>query len=152
MLHPRERCYSMSRSDEVNNDSLVLESPGAKTEFSVLFTGDIGREAQEDLIHLGPNLKRRHPEGASPRQQVVVHGGIHSCRLSRSRCDQRRPRKPVRASSRGSPHGPAASQVLRTDRDGAVIVREGPGGGMRIETAASFAMKGLKAPQTNGRT
>ena len=38
------------------------------------------------------------------------------------------------------------SQVLRTDRDGAVIVREEPGGGMRTKTAASFAIKRPESP------
>lgn len=57
ILHPYPDFYTMYGDDhvEANNSSLVLKIIGRNSSF--LFTGDIEKEAEEDILHLGTLLR-----------------------------------------------------------------------------------------------
>lgn len=122
VLHPYPGFYTLSGDeyDEENDASLVLrlETKG----MSVLFTGDVGKEALEDLSGLGRFLK-------SDVLKVPHHG-------SRSSAEEgffagANPSVGVVSVGRGNAFGHPSGEVLalleraevfRTDRDGAVKV------------------------------
>ena len=125
VLHPYEGFYADSpRADfsDQNSDSLVLKIESGNR--SILFTGDIEREAEEDLIHLGDRLK-------SDIIKVPHHGG----RTSNSALfiQTVSPRRAVISAGRNNPYRhphqesleryiAAGTGIFRTDISGAVIV------------------------------
>ncbi|MBI4682954.1 MAG: DNA internalization-related competence protein ComEC/Rec2 [Nitrospirae bacterium] len=124
-LHPYDEFYSGSATEEYstrNSDSLVLkiESDDA----SLLFTGDIEQEAEEDILYLGNRLK-------SDILKVPHHGGRTSS--SEGFINAVGPEIAVisagRGNSFGHPHketleryGRAGTRVFRTDLSGAVTI------------------------------
>ncbi len=125
VLHPYDEFYADSVRGETsseNSDSLVLKIDTG--DFSALFTGDIGAEAEENLIHLGKWLK-------SDIIKVPHHGGRTSS--SEEFLKAVNPEIAVvsagKNNSFGHPHGEtveryneAGIKLLRTDMDGAVTV------------------------------
>ena len=133
MLHPYPGFYTINGKeyDEENNDSLVLkiESNGK----SVLFTGDIEEEAEENIRHLGKWLK-------SDVIKVPHHGSKSSAYEPFLRTVS--PEKAVisvgKDNTFGHPHRETLDRlqditVFRTDIDGAVHMHA-TGDGLDIET------------------
>ncbi len=130
-----------------NNDSLVLKiaSRGA----SVLFTGDIEEEAEENLTSLGSLLE-------SDIIKVPHHGGRTSSTAGFIRTVG--PRTAVISAGRNNPYrhphretleryGNAGVNVLRTDRDGAVTVTFTDDGSYKTETYADSRLKEVTEPR-----
>ncbi|MBI4843999.1 MAG: DNA internalization-related competence protein ComEC/Rec2 [Nitrospirae bacterium] len=128
-LHPYDEFHAGSPrgsfSDE-NSDSLVLKVETDNG--SVLFTGDIEAEAENDLIHLGAMLK-------SDIIKVPHHGGRTSS--SPAFIKAVGPKLAVVSAGRDNPfkhphyetverYRHAGTGFYRTDRDGAVIIRVKP--------------------------
>ena len=133
MLHPYPDFYTMNGKeyDEENNDSLVLkiESNGK----SVLFTGDIEEEAEENIRHLGKWLK-------SDVIKVPHHGSKSSAYepFFRTVSPETAVISVGKDNTFGHPHRETLDRlqditVLRTDIDGAVHMRA-TGDGLDIET------------------
>ena len=61
-----------------NNDSLVIELRFGQV--SVLLTGDIGREVEQELLAIARSPPHRRPQSPAPRQWHVELGGV--CRRS----------------------------------------------------------------------
>lgn len=131
VLHPYDGFYAGSSrgefSDE-NSDSLVLkiESDGG----SLLFTGDIEMEAEDNLLHLGKWLR-------SDIIKVPHHGGKTSSTMEflKSVSAELAVVSVGRNNPYYHPHGSTVrryretgARLLRTDRDGAVIVTLKDGG------------------------
>ncbi len=131
-LHPYTGFYTSARgSDEENNDSLVLKIQGKSHSF--LFTGDIGGEAEEDLVSLGKHLK-------STVLKVPHHGSKSS--LSEGFLSNVAPEIAVLSVGRGNMYGHphqrtlemlSTQKVIRTDRDGAARIRELSDGRITVE-------------------
>ena len=116
-----------------NNQSLVVRLSHKKT--SLLFTGDISREEEEDLIHTTPDLKStilkvpHHGSDTSsslpfltrvqPRIAIVSVGFQNNFHLPNRNVIQR--------------YHDAGSQIFRTDLDGAITI-ETDGSDIRIKT------------------
>ncbi|HCC69129.1 MAG TPA: DNA internalization-related competence protein ComEC/Rec2 [Nitrospiraceae bacterium] len=123
-FHPYREFYANSPRGEFsnqNNDSLVLKLEAAGG-LSVLFTGDIEIEAEENLIHLGKWLK-------STIIKVPHHGGRTSS--TDAFLYYVNPQVAVISVGRNNPFNHPHSEVIerydgirlfRTDRDGAVTV------------------------------
>ena len=132
-LHPYEGFYADDVGDAgVNNASLVLRIKGARNVF--LFAGDVEEAAGENMAQLGGHLK-------STVLKVPHHGSRSSvneeflCAVS--------PSVAVISVGRGNPYGHPheetlaslrAARVYRTDRDGAVGVRETASGDLVVKT------------------
>jgi competence protein ComEC len=147
VLHPYEGFYSASANNseensEENNDSLVLRLRGAAASF--LFTGDVEKEAEEDTAHTGPALKSTvlkvaHHGSRSSSSEVLINAvspeiAVISC---------------GRENRFGFPHAETLSmlancRVFRTDRDGAVGIREGDGGRVQVKTWKDFQVTEAK--------
>jgi len=125
VLHPYDSFYSDSQrgyfSNE-NNDSLVLKIESGDT--SLLFTGDIEIEAEEDLLYLGSILK-------SDIIKVPHHGGRTSS--SEEFIAAVNPSIAIISVGRYNPYNHPHNETInrylsrhvrlyRTDNDGAVIV------------------------------
>jgi len=128
VFHPYQEFYTMGGNEYVaeNNDSLVLKFIIHRT--SLLFTGDIEEEAEEDIAHLGAWLQ-------STVMKVPHHGGKSSS--ERHFIDAVNPDIAVisvgRKNSFGHPHGDMLralrkARILRTDTDGAVTIKISPKG------------------------
>jgi competence protein ComEC len=125
VLHPYDVFYAGSlRGDfsNQNNDSLVLKIQ--YNDISVLFTGDIETEAEENLIHLGKWLR-------SDIIKVPHHGGRTSS--TEEFLQMVRPKVAVISVGRNNPfnhphietirrYKDVGAQVFRTDRDGAITL------------------------------
>jgi competence protein ComEC len=125
VFHPYDEFYADSPRGEfsnINSDSLVLKLESGDA--SVLFTGDIEREAEENLSHLGKWLE-------STVLKVPHHGGRTSS--SREFLEAVKPQIAVISAGMDNrfhhPHretteryGEFDTGVFRTDRDGAVTV------------------------------
>lgn len=139
VLHPYDGFYTMkSNGGDENNVSLVINIQGAKKSF--LFTGDIEEEAQEDLSHLGDYLKSN-----------VLKVPHHGSRTSKSETflDVVSPEIAVISAGRkniyGHPHVEILDmlrtlKVFRTDRDGAVGIRELADGKIEVKTWNKFRL------------
>ncbi len=147
VLHPYEGFYSASANNseensEQNNDSLVLRVQGTAASF--LFTGDLEKEGEEDTAHTGPALK-----------STVLKVGHHGSRTSSTEVfiNAVSPEIAVISCGRknrfGFPHEETLSmlancRVFRTDRDGAVGIREGESGSVPVKTWKNFQITEAK--------
>jgi competence protein ComEC len=145
VLHPYPEFYSSGgrEYDAANNDSLVfrIESGGR----SFLFTGDVEKEAEEDILHLGKWLK-------SDVLKTPHHGGKTSADEAFFRAVS--PDVAVisvgRDNSFGHPHQETldaldGASIYRTDIDGAIKIKASEKGleikrykDFKIEKARSF--------------
>lgn len=130
VLHPYDGFYAGSPrgafSDE-NSGSLVLKVESAGR--SILFTGDIEEEAEEDIAHLGPWLK-------SGIIKVPHHGGRTSSSLRL--LNSVRPELAVASVGRNNSfHHPHESTVKRYLRSGAVFMRTDESGAVTIRFSGS---------------
>ncbi|MDA8170087.1 MAG: DNA internalization-related competence protein ComEC/Rec2 [Nitrospiraceae bacterium] len=146
VLHPYDGFETVDGADYVsaNNNSLVLRFEDGYGH-SALFTGDIEREAQEDLLSLSGQLK-------SNVYKVPHHGSKTSSWMPfiNAVSPEIAVIMPGRDNSFGHPHietlrALAGAKIFRTDRDGAVKVEMGAGG-ITVSTYASRMMK--EAPRT----
>ena len=146
VLHPYPEFYSSGgrEYDAANNDSLVfrIESGGR----SFLFTGDVEKEAEEDILHLGKWLK-------SDVLKTPHHGGKTSADEAFFRAVS--PDVAVisvgRDNSFGHPHQETldaleGAAIYRTDIDGAIKIKAAEKGleiktykDFKIEKAGSFS-------------
>ena len=137
VLHPYPEFYSSGgrEYDAANNDSLVfrIESGGR----SFLFTGDVEKEAEEDILHLGKWLK-------SDVLKTPHHGGKTSADEAFFRAVS--PDVAVisvgRDNSFGHPHQETLDAlegvgIYRTDIDGAIKIKASENG-LEIKTYRDF--------------
>ena len=140
VLHPYPEFYSSGgrEYDATNNDSLVfrIESGGR----SFLFTGDVEKEAEEDILHLGKWLK-------SDVLKTPHHGGKTSADEAFFRAVS--PDVAVisvgRDNSFGHPHQETldaleGASIYRTDIDGAIKIKVAEKG-LEIKTYKDFAIE-----------
>ncbi|BCB97238.1 DNA internalization-related competence protein ComEC/Rec2 [Dissulfurispira thermophila] len=137
VLHPYDGFYTMhSTGNEENNDCIVLRIQGYRNSF--LFTGDIGEEAEEDLLYLGEYLK-------SNVMKVPHHGSRSSA--SEMFFKAVSPEIAVisvgRKNTYGHPHVETLdmlfdARVYRTDVDGAIGIHESSDGRIRVKTWRDF--------------
>lgn len=146
-LHPYPEFYTMQGKEygSANNDSLVLRIEGDHT--SLLFTGDIEEEAEENVMHLGKWLK-------SGVMKVPHHGGKTSAYQPFIKIVS--PQIAIISAGRDNPFGHPHQQMLdalnevqvfRTDIDGAVKIYETEGG-TKTKTYKDFQFD--KAGSLNG--
>ncbi|MCC6345933.1 MAG: DNA internalization-related competence protein ComEC/Rec2 [Nitrospirales bacterium] len=140
VLHAYEGFYTAGTERAgMNNDSLVLKIQGRRNAF--LFTGDIEQEGGEDLLHLGDHLR-------SAVLKVPHHGSRFSAGADFFRAVA--PHIAVISVGRGNRYGHphretlgmlGAVQVFRTDRDGAVGIREREDGRLEVQTWKDYLMR-----------
>ncbi len=125
LLHPYDEFHALSSRGEFSNensDSLVIKIVSGS--ISILFTGDIEKEAEWNLLYLGTWLK-------SDILKVPHHGGRTSSSVEFLRAVN--PETAVISSGMNNPfHHPHQEslqrykdqdvRILRTDRDGAVTI------------------------------
>jgi competence protein ComEC len=143
ILHPYEEFYSArSGNDAENNQSVVIRVEGKG--ISMLFTGDISKEAEEDIIHLGGRLR-------SAVMKVPHHGSRRS--LTEGFLYYVRPKVAIVSSGRnnrfGHPHEDtlarlSEAEVYSTNKDGAIGITEMPDGSMLVKTWQQEMMKETK--------
>jgi competence protein ComEC len=139
-LHPYPEFYTSGgrEYDAANNDSLVfrMESGGR----SFLFTGDVEKEAEEDILHIGKWLK-------SDVLKTPHHGGKTSADEAFFRAVS--PEAAVisagRDNSFGHPHQETLDAlegvgIYRTDVDGAINIKAAEKG-IEIKTYKDFAIQ-----------
>jgi competence protein ComEC len=145
VLHPYREFYTSAGNEyEGENDSSLVLKVSGRT-MSVLLAGDIEEEAEEDMAHLGKALR-------SDVIKVPHHGGRTSAEdgflLDVA------PSIAVISVGKDNTFGHPSPEVLekltgkrvfRTDRDGAVEIRE-TGGGPAIRTYAGFGLKRARRP------
>ncbi|MBI5102806.1 MAG: DNA internalization-related competence protein ComEC/Rec2 [Nitrospirae bacterium] len=140
VLHPYEGFYTMEDDEgiEQNNGSVVLRISGQNHSF--LFPGDVEREAEEDLAHLGGWLR-------SDVLKVPHHGGRTSSDAAFISAVS--PSVAVISVGRDNTFGhPSAgmldalsgTRTLRTDLDGAVKITSNEKG-LEIKTYRDFALE-----------
>jgi competence protein ComEC len=140
VLHPYKEFYTTESSEyvEANNDSLVLKIEGDTVSF--LFTGDIEKEAEEDILYLGKWIM-------SDVMKVPHHGGKTSADGNFFRAVS--PDIAVISSGRDNPFGHPHQEttkelrdtdIFRTDLDGAIHVKES-GKGLEVRTYREFQFK-----------
>jgi competence protein ComEC len=140
VLHPYKEFYTTESSEyvEANNDSLVLKIEGDTVSF--LFTGDIEKEAEEDILYLGKWI-------ISDVMKVPHHGGKTSADGNFFRAVS--PDIAVISSGRDNPFGHPHQEttkelrdtdIFRTDLDGAIHVKES-GKGLEVRTYREFQFK-----------
>lgn len=132
ILHPYREYRAEKQTTEENNDSLVIKLEAYGN--SLLFTGDIGADAEESLLPLGNRL-------ASTILKVPHHGSRSS--LSEPFLRRIHPRYAIisvgRNNSYGHPHQATVqalqeTDIYRTDRDGAVGVHLKSDGSITVKT------------------
>lgn len=137
VLHPYPEFYTMygNESIEVDNDSLVLKIEGKNGSF--LYTGDIEKEAEENLLDLGVWLK-------SDVLKVPHHGSKASAHNHFFELVSPKIAVISVASNNmfGHPHKETVKalhciKILRTDVDGAIKIQESDNG-LKIKTCKSF--------------
>lgn len=139
-LHPYKGFYTVN-SDE-NDDSLIVKIEGRKNAF--LFTGDAGIEAEENAAHLGGHLK-----------SAVLKVPHHGSRTAASELffHTVSPEYAVISAGKknlyGHPHQKTLDmlgkvRIFRTDKDGAVGIRELPDGRLEIKLYKYFQLKEAK--------
>jgi competence protein ComEC len=140
VLHPYPEFYSSGgrEYDAANNDSLVFRIENGGRSF--LFTGDVEKEAEEDILHLGKWLK-------SDVLKTPHHGGKTSADEPFFRAVS--PDVAVisvgRDNSFGHPHQETldaleGAAIYRTDIDGAIKI-EAAEKGLEIKTYRDFTME-----------
>jgi competence protein ComEC len=140
VYHPYKEFFSKrGGNDAENNQSVVMKVESGT--LSVLFTGDISSEAEEDIVHLGSHLK-------SMVIKVPHHGSRKS--LDADFLNQVSPDIAVISAGKNNwfrhPH-PATIEkltgvrVYRTDRDGAIGITETPDGQIRVRTWQEMMIK-----------
>jgi competence protein ComEC len=148
-LHPYDGYYSDSDGGDIsdqNSDSLVLKAESG--DLSVLFTGDIELEAEEDIMHLGKWIR-------SDIMKVPHHGGRGSS--SGDFLEAVDPDVAVisagKNNSFGHPHEETIRRyeqhgirVYRTDRDGAVTISK-VDEGYDVKTSRDFEFKEVRGWQ-----
>jgi competence protein ComEC len=140
VFHPYPEFYTMYGNEniEADNDSLVLKIEGKNESF--LFTGDIEREAEEDVLHLGRWLK-----------SSVIKVPHHGSRTSAYKpfFDMVSPEVAVISVGRekfyGHPHQEMldtlnGSKIFRTDLDGAIKISESERW-LEVKTYEDFILK-----------
>lgn len=142
ILHPYDDFYTMYSGSDENNDSLVIRIDSPRN--SLLFTGDIEEEAQEDLWHLGRHLKSN-----------VIKAPHHGSRTSASEIffSAVSPDIAVISAGRknryGHPHDETLDmlnsvKIFRTDIDGAIGIRESADGRLEVRTWREFQLSEAK--------
>jgi competence protein ComEC len=145
VLHPYREFYTLGGDDyEGENDSsLVLKVSGRR--MSVLLTGDIEEEAEEDIAHLGEVLR-------SDIMKMPHHGGRTSAEDEFLSLVS--PSVAVISVGKDNTFGHPNPEVLeklkgkmvfRTDRDGAVEIKETEDG-PEVRTYAEFGYKKAHGP------
>ena len=140
VLHPYPEFYTVNRGEYVaeNNDSLVLKIEGEGLSF--LFPGDIGEEAEENILHLGRWIK-------SDVVKIPHHGGRTSACAPFFRAVS--PDIAVISAGRDNSFGHPHKEMLeilqgirtyRTDVDGALRIRRSEKG-PDIKTHGEFLLK-----------
>jgi competence protein ComEC len=145
-LHPYEGFFTLygDHYTAQNNDSLVLRvaSSGA----SVLLTGDIEAEAQEDLLHLGPVLRSRvldvphHGSRTAADWAFLLSIRPEVAVISVGRNRHNHPHPETLQALRAT-----GARLYRTDQDGAVkvIFREGS---IKVKTYRDFYPRKARSP------
>jgi competence protein ComEC len=143
VFHPYEEFYTLhSDSNDENNDSLIFRVQGRKNSF--LFSGDVEEEGEEDAAHIGEALK-------SSVLKVAHHGSRTS--TTEIFLGAVSPDAVVisvgRKNTYGHPHEEtldalADVMVFRTDRDGAIGIKELSDGSLRIRTWKEFQITEAK--------
>ncbi len=125
VLHPYDEFYAVSASAEYatrNSDSLVLKIESEDA--TLLFTGDIEGDAEEDILYLGGLLKSDiikvpHHGGRTSSSEGFIHAVSPGIAVISS----------GRGNSFGHPHTDtlerykrAGARVFRTDLNGAVTI------------------------------
>jgi len=149
VLHPYRGFYTFGDNEAMaeNNDSLVVRVAGQK---SFLFTGDSAQEAEEDMLQLGEWLK-----------SDVIKVSHHGSRTSSTEdfLSAVSPGIAVISAGRGNPYGHPHGETLerfrgariyRTDRDGAVKVRETPEG-LNVKTFRELMFERVRDVSGEGR-
>jgi len=144
-LHPYDGFYTMFSGSDENNDSLVLRIDSVENSF--LFTGDIEQEAQEDLWHLGSHLKSnviKVPHHGSRTSASEIFFSIVSPDIAVISAG--------RKNRYGHPHDEMLQllegiRVLRTDKDGAIGIREMKNGNLIVRTWNEFRLVEAKSLQ-----
>jgi competence protein ComEC len=146
VLHPYKGFYtSRSGNDAENDQSSVIKVEGKGV--SILFTGDISNEAEEDISHLGSHLKStllkvpHHGSRKSLSEIFLYHVGPQIAVISAGRNNMF-----------GHPHADtlsrlARSTVYRTDKNGAVCVTETADGDLTVKTWADMVVKEAGNPE-----
>jgi competence protein ComEC len=140
VLHPYREFYTSSGDDYdgENDSSLVLSVAGRR--MSVLLAGDVEDEAEEDMVHLGAALR-------SDVIKIPHHGGRSSAKDEFLTLVS--PSIAVISVGRDNTFGHpspealeklAGIRVFRTDRDGAVQIRE-TADGPAVRTYAEFGLR-----------
>lgn len=144
VLHPYPGYAAVRTATEENNDSLVLKL--SAFDRSVLFTGDIAVDAEENLLALGRHLK-------STVLKVPHHGSRSS--LSLPFLESVAPALAVISAGRnnryGHPHAVtldalAGTRIYRTDRDGAIGVLLHRSGAVSVKTWKEESLHPVERP------
>ncbi len=130
VLHPYEGFYTGrgGSGTAINNDSLVLRVQGRARSF--LFTGDIGAEAMEDILHLGRHIK-------SDVLSIPHHGRRSAALYTFIRAVS--PEVAVISAATpqsGGVRSIEGARALYSGADGAVLIEEGSDG-LRVKTFVS---------------
>ncbi|MBF0329573.1 MAG: DNA internalization-related competence protein ComEC/Rec2 [Nitrospirae bacterium] len=137
ILHPHDSFVSSGTG--VNDDSLFFKIQGKSSSF--LFTGDIEGSGIDDILYLGKNLK-------NDVLKVPHHGSRTS--VSHDMINAISPEIAIisagRGNSYGHPHAEtlsvlSGSQVLRTDKDGAIGIAARTTNLKKIKTFGEFKLK-----------
>jgi competence protein ComEC len=148
-LHPYDGYYSGSHGSEVsdqNSDSLVLKVESG--DLSVLFTGDIELEAEEDMMHLegwirSDIIKVPHHGGRSSSSVIFIEAVDPDVAVISA----------GKSNSFGHPHEETLRRykqygvrTYRTDLDGAVTILKA-GKGYDVKTSRDFEFQRVKSWQ-----
>ncbi len=143
VLHPYDGFYTVYSDDnDENNDWIALKVQGRKNSF--LFAGDIEEEAEDDIAHLKEYLK-------SGVLKVPHHGSKTS--TSQTFLSAVSPEVAVisvgRNNTYGHPHDETIETldgvgIFRTDKDGAIGIKEQPDGRLEIKTWKEFQLSEAK--------
>lgn len=139
VLHPYNGFYTMySSSSDENNDSLVFVIHGNKNSF--LFTGDIEKEAEDNLVHLKRYIK-------SNVMKVPHHGSRSSASeiFFRAVSPEIAVISVGRKNTYGHPHTETLgmlsnAKIYRTDIDGAIGIQELSDGRLKVKVWREFQM------------
>ncbi len=146
VLHPYREFYTLFGSDydAENNASLVMKITGRNHSF--LFSGDIEEEAEHDITYLGRWLK-------SDILKIPHHGSRTSANAAFLKGVQ--PSVAVISAGRDNAFGHPSQEVLerlkekiilRTDRNGAIQIRESHDG-LNIKTYEDYKLKKIRHPK-----
>lgn len=143
VLHPYPEFYSGTsggKSSGQNNRSIVLKL--AYKDRSFLFPGDIEKEAEDDLVHLGKWLKAdiikvpHHGSKTSSTEEFLsmVRPGIAIVSSGKDNVFNHPNQNVIERYER------SGTRIYRTDRDGAVIIKS-DGDNLEVETFDTLSLK-----------